>query len=159
MRSLTRRSIFHPATKKEECHTTGTLLDGLLHVGVCRHVLARPSPELEVKLVGEIRPIHLSSSFTPPRCHLDESVRLLMPSRQERRRAERDAAKRAAQAGATAPAAALVTVSTNPGGDWTTQEGDPNLLRFALGTDVMKQEADKGAMAAGADTRPLSSST
>ena len=140
--------------------TTGALLDGLLDVGVCRHVLARPSPQLEVKLVGEIRPIHQSSSFyIPPRCYLDESVRLLMPSRQELRRAERDAAKRAAQAGTTAPAAALVNVSTNPGGDWTTQEGDPNLLRFALGTDVMKQEADKGAMAAGAlYTRPLSSS-
>jgi len=42
-----------------------------------------------------------------------------MPSRQERRRAERDAAKRA-------PAkAALADVNVIPLGDWTTQTEDP----------------------------------
>ena len=55
-----------------------------------------------------------------------------MPSRQERRKAERDAAKRApAQAGAAgAPgaagaAAALANLRVNPGGDWSTQAEDP----------------------------------
>ena len=61
-----------------------------------------------------------------------------MPSRQERRRAERDAAKHApAKSGA---AAALV----NPLGDWTTQNENPGLLFGALGADVMKQMAAAG---------------
>ena len=60
--------------------------------------------------------------------------RLKMPSRQERRKAERDAAKRApGQAGAagatgaagTAAAAARTNVDVHPIGDWTTQAEDP----------------------------------
>jgi len=60
----------------------------------------------------------------PPGCSLRQ-----MPSRQERRAAERDAAKRApAQAGAGGAggaAAALASVDVNPLGDWTTQAEDP----------------------------------
>jgi len=49
-----------------------------------------------------------------------------MPSRQERRKAERDAAKRApAKAGAAGAAAALANLNVNPLGDWTTQAEDP----------------------------------
>ena len=52
-----------------------------------------------------------------------------MPARQERRKAERDAAKRApAQAGAAGAAggaAALANLNVNPLGDWTTQAEDP----------------------------------
>jgi len=74
-----------------------------------------------------------------------------MPSRQERRRSERDAAKRApAQAGAAGiggAAAALANVhlnSRNPGGDWTTQAPDPVLLFDAVGAEVVKQGAGAG---------------
>ena len=45
-----------------------------------------------------------------------------MPSRQERRKAERDATKRApAQARAAGAAAALANLNVDPAGDWTTQ--------------------------------------
>jgi hypothetical protein len=53
-----------------------------------------------------------------------------MPSRQERRKAERDAAKRAPQAGAAGAAgaaAALANLNVNAGGDWTTQTEDPTV--------------------------------
>ena len=54
-----------------------------------------------------------------------------MPSRQERRKAERDAAKRApAQAGAVGAAgaaAALANLNVNPLGDWTTQLENPSV--------------------------------
>jgi len=87
-----------------------------------------------------------------------------MPSRQERRKAERDASKRAptragtagagaaagagsaaragaaagaaraaGAAGAAGAAAALAHLSVDPGGDWTTQAADPNVLFHALG--------------------------
>jgi len=55
------------------------------------------------------------------------------PSQQERRKAERDAAKRATArtgaAGATgaADAAALANQNVNPLGDWRTQEEDPSV--------------------------------
>jgi len=55
-----------------------------------------------------------------------------MPSRQERREAERDAAKRkraAASAGAAGAAAALANLDVDPGGDWTTQAEDPYVGR------------------------------
>jgi hypothetical protein len=77
-----------------------------------------------------------------------------MPSRQERRRAERDAAKRApAQGGAARAAkaaraadvaAALAHLDMNAGGDWTTQTEDPFELVRALGSDmrILKQRAD-----------------
>jgi len=67
-------------------------------------------------------------------CSGTPSVLGLMPSRQERRKAERDAAKRApgqtgaaGAAGATGAAAALANLNVNPLGDWTTQTADPNV--------------------------------
>ena len=69
-----------------------------------------------------------------------------MPSRQERRKAERDAAKRApattgaaGAGGATAARAGVnVNVNVNPLGDWTTQAADydvgpPTLIRHVYG--------------------------
>ena len=73
-----------------------------------------------------------------------------MPSRQERRKAERDAAKRApAQGGAggaagAAAALANLNVNVNLGGDWTTQTGDPNVLVRERGSEVVKRLADAG---------------
>jgi hypothetical protein len=62
-----------------------------------------------------------------------------MPSRQERRKAERDAAKRApAQAGAAGAGgatAARANVNVNPVGEWKTQAEDPGLLLQALGAE------------------------
>ena len=67
-----------------------------------------------------------------------------MPSRQERRKAERDAAKRApGQAGAAGAAAARVN-PRNSVGDWTTQAADPDVLRRALGSRLLKQRAGDG---------------
>ena len=88
-----------------------------------------------------------------------------MASRQERRKAERHAAKRApAQAGAAgagaagasgAPgaagaAAAGAQVHVNPVGDWTTQTDDPNVYisKHALDAVTLKQKADGGDMEA-----------
>ena len=79
-----------------------------------------------------------------------------MPSRQERRKAERAAAKRApAKAGAAAPAggggasaAAAPAAPANPGGDWSTQAEDATLLHQALGPDLLKQRATEGDPAA-----------
>jgi len=63
-----------------------------------------------------------------------------MASRQERRKAERTAAKRApAKAGAAATA-----VNVTPLGNWTTQTEDPSLLFDALGEAIVKQMAAKG---------------
>ena len=73
-----------------------------------------------------------------------------MPSRQERRAAERDAAKRApGQAGAegaggAAAALANLNVHVNPVGDWTTQAADPGVLLETLGIDVLKRRAEAG---------------
>ena len=58
------------------------------------------------------------------------SVRQMPPSRQERRKAERDAAKRAptkaGAGGAGGAAAAPANLNVNhPLGDWTTQAADP----------------------------------
>jgi len=75
-----------------------------------------------------------------------------MPSRQERRKAERDAAKRAparsVAAGAAGAAAALANLSLDPGGDWTTQAEDPIALLESLGTEILKQKAAAGDRAA-----------
>jgi len=64
----------------------------------------------------------------------------MVPSRQERRKAERDAAKRApGQAGAAGAggaggaAAALVNVDVSPLGHWTTQAADPYALLAGSG--------------------------
>jgi len=79
-----------------------------------------------------------------------------MPSRQERRKAERDAKKRApGQAGAagaggaggTAAALANLNIRENPVGDWTTQAADPYVIR-ALGDEIVKQRAVAGDRAA-----------
>jgi len=59
-----------------------------------------------------------------------------MPSRQERLKAERDAAKAGAKAGAAGSAAAHV--HENPDGEWTTQAADCGVLLRALGTEVVK---------------------
>ena len=73
-----------------------------------------------------------------------------MPSRQERRTADRDAAKAAkagsaaAAAAATAAAAALASVRMYAGGDWTTQKECPLFLRHALGDDVVQRRAGEG---------------
>jgi hypothetical protein len=90
-----------------------------------------------------------------------------MPSRQERRKAERDAAKRApAQArasgaagaagaagagatGAAGAAAARANVILNPGisvGDWTTQAGPIRAAEMfrALGAETVKRRAGEG---------------
>jgi hypothetical protein len=74
-----------------------------------------------------------------------------MASRQERRKAERDAAKRApanaggaGAAGAAGAAAALANLNVNPLGDWTTQTEDPLALLRAVGAAVVKRKADAG---------------
>jgi hypothetical protein len=80
------------------------------------------------------------------------------PSRQERRKAEREAAKRAparagaagaagANQGAAGAAAALANLRVNvnpPLGDWTTQAKDPTALLHALGPQMVKQKAAAG---------------
>jgi TPR repeat protein len=80
------------------------------------------------------------------------------PSRQERRKAEREAAKRAparagaagaagANQGAAGAAAALANLNVNvnpPLGDWTTQAKDPKELLRALGPQMVKQRANAG---------------
>jgi len=69
------------------------------------------------------------------------------PSRQERRKAERDAAKhapaRAGAAGAAGAAAALANLDVNAGGDWKTQAEDPAALGV-LGAAVVKRRAAQG---------------
>ena len=71
-----------------------------------------------------------------------------MPSRQERRKAERDAAKRApAQAGAAGaggPAAALDNLTGHPGGNWTTQASDPAELFREHGDRIVKRRVVAG---------------
>jgi len=80
------------------------------------------------------------------------------PSRQERRRATRDAAKRASAhagaSGATAAAAALAKLNVHPGGDWSTQEGDPNVYCEALGAEVLIQAAAEGTARMASDRSP-----
>jgi TPR repeat protein len=80
------------------------------------------------------------------------------PSRQERRKAEREAAKRAparagaagaagANQGAAGAAAALANLNVNvnpPLGDWTTQAEDPNALIQRVGAVNVKRRADAG---------------
>ena len=70
------------------------------------------------------------------------------PSRQERRKAERDAAKRAparaGAAGAGGAAAALANLNVNPLGDWTTQNADQNVMFQALGVAAVKRKASEG---------------
>ena len=71
-----------------------------------------------------------------------------MPSRQERRKAQRDAAKRApgqaGAGGAGGAAAARANVNVNPVGDWTTQAEHPSSLFRTLSTETVKQKAAAG---------------
>jgi hypothetical protein len=82
-----------------------------------------------------------------------------MTSRQERRKAERDAAKRAPRAGpagatgaagvggaagGVGAAAALANLNVNARGDWTTQAADSRGLFRALGPGIVKQRAAEG---------------
>jgi hypothetical protein len=104
-----------------------------------------------------VKPRRLTTPLLP-----SSSQRWLnMPSRQERRRAERDAAKRAparaeaagggavaGAAGAAGVAAALANLSVDPGGDWTTQAEDPLELLRSLGPEILKQKAVAGDRAA-----------
>jgi len=98
-------------------------------------VTARPSPT-EAK-VGGVKVPNVASV-------------LAMPSRQERRKAERNAAKRApgqagaAGAGGAAAALANSNVHVNPVGDWTTQASDPRSLFQAQSLNVVKQRASAG---------------
>jgi hypothetical protein len=88
-----------------------------------------------------------------------------MTCRQERRKAERDAAKRtpeqagaAAQAGAAGAAAALANLRVDPGGgDWTTQNAHPAVLVNAIAAGgltrsetegILRQRVDAGDMEA-----------
>jgi len=84
---------------------------------------------------GETRTLHSTDPFDSQ-----------MPS-QERRRAERDAAKRApaqaGAAGATVAAAALANVNLNPLGHWTTQAEDHFAFR-AIGAENVKRMAGEG---------------
>ena len=66
------------------------------------------------------------------------------PSRQERRKAERDAAKRAPATAGAAGNAGTAAALVNPLGDWTTQSEDPNALVRAFGAKTLKQKADAG---------------
>ena len=45
-------------------------------------------------------------------------------------------------------AAALANLRVNPGGDWTTQAGNPYVLIDAIGAEILKQKADEGDRAA-----------
>ena len=73
-----------------------------------------------------------------------------MLSRQERRKRERDAAKRPpAKTGATGAAAARtarasVPVNVNPLGEWTTQTANPNDMLRALGRQTLLKRAAEG---------------
>ena len=70
-----------------------------------------------------------------------------MASRQERRKAERDAAKRAPRAGASGAAgaaAALAGLNVHPLGDWRTQTEDFQELFRSLGVEKVKQRAAAG---------------
>jgi len=72
-----------------------------------------------------------------------------MPSRQERRQAKRDAAKRAPRTGAVGAAGATAAlanlhVNSGGGGDWRTQAEDPWVLVRALPAEIVKQRASKG---------------
>ena len=117
---------------------------------VTLRVSARPSPLLDAKS-GWVDPGRFTNALP---CFEQEvglvarSSRIQMPpSRQERRKAERDAAKRAPQAGATGAAgaaAALANLNANPLGDWTTQADDFAALFGALGAENVKRKADEG---------------
>jgi len=119
------------------------LLDAPSNVCVPLRVPDRPSPV--TRRVGETRPPYEYQARTFILLLRSDQVR--MPSRQERRRAERDAAKRtSAQAGGAARAAraaaavANLNMNVNPGGDWTTQAEDPDVL----GAEIAQQRAYAG---------------
>jgi hypothetical protein len=73
-----------------------------------------------------------------------------MPSRQERRKAERDADKARAKAGTAGAAGAAgdaaadanLGLNVNPVGHWNTQAENPTNLVQALGAEVVQQKAE-----------------
>jgi len=71
-----------------------------------------------------------------------------MPSRQERRAAERDAAKRASgqagSGGAGGAAGARATLNVNSVGDWSTQAADPGVMARATTPNTLQQMAGAG---------------
>jgi hypothetical protein len=75
-----------------------------------------------------------------------------MPSRQERRAAERDAAKRASgqagSGGAGGAAGARANLNVNPVGDWSTQAADPGVLARVTTLNELKRRAGAGDMEA-----------
>jgi len=115
-------------------------LDGLTGARASLTVSASPSPLLDAEGGGWNPSVHSTVAFDGQ-----------MPSRQERRRAEREAAKRAPdQAGvarAAGAAAPPTNVTVNPLGDWTTQSEDPAAFG-ALGAENVKRMADEGDAAA-----------
>ena len=123
------------------------LISGTPRLCVVLCVSARPSPtEAKSEWVGGKRPIVIKSDLGS-----------LIPSRQERRKAERDVAKRApaktgaagaGAAGTGGAAAARANVNMNPVGDWTTQAEDPYVLLNAIGAHVVRQRARAGDMEA-----------
>ena len=101
----------------------------------------------------EVRDGRESVSYSKARTRTGSAIKgrsvahsVSMPSRQERRKEVRDAAKRApARAGATGDAgAAPARANANTLGDWKTQGEDAQLLFEAHGAWVVKQRADAG---------------
>jgi len=109
----------------------------IIHVCAILCVSARPSPTEAQRWWCEVCPTPLKIQ--------------VMPSRQECRKAGRDAAKRApSQAGAAGAGGAggaatpRANLNMNPVGDWTTQAEDPWLLLETLGDEVVKRKAGAG---------------
>jgi len=99
--------------------------------------------------------LHATGGWVKPGRFLLLHSNQVMPSRQERWKAERDAAKRApakagaaGDEGAAGAAAALANLNVNPLGDWTTQTEDHNVLFQALGVQAVIQMAADGDRAA-----------
>jgi hypothetical protein len=91
----------------------------------CEGWVGTTRPDCQVSLIFYSCPPR-TPTFKAVGCWL---IREMAPSRQERRKAERQAAKRApaqaGAAGATGAATALANLNVNPLGDWTTHAQDP----------------------------------
>jgi type II secretory pathway pseudopilin PulG len=73
----------------------------------------------------------------------------MAPSRQERRRAEREAARRTPNQAQRAAYLDNIQANVNQLGDWTTQAQDPMAMFDAMSTEVVMQKAallDREAM-------------
>jgi len=121
---------------------------GRLRAGPPLAVTCREEWLVETRLIYLVR--SSSSHSTRGAGQLLVEFCQMAPSRQERRKAERAAAKRApAQAGAAgaagaAAAAANVVVNVNPLGDWTTQTENPALLFGVIGGANVRRRAGEG---------------